>query len=406
MAGARASASGRAAGAPGGGSLATRPLRLALAGGGTGGHVVPGLHLLRDARARLGEQAFESVLWFGAGRAVERRARRDVEALLGPAATFRAVDLPLEPEGGGAPSTRALLLRTAPAARLARVALRAARCDVVCGLGGFTSLPVVLAARSLGIPVALLEINAVPGRATRWLAPLVHRVLHAWPATVPPRPRRRVGKPGKDRCIGPPLGPEFVAPPATLERRREGRRALGFDGDRPVLAVLGGSQGAAFLNRCVARAADALERAGIDVLHQVGPGRLAEAAAPSARYRPVEFVDRVERLLGAADLVLCRGGASTLAEVAAAGVPAVVVPYPHHRDGHQRANARALGDGVLVVEERDGDAELLRRVTALASDPRDRARRGALLRDAIPVDGARRLFDELALLSASRVSHD
>jgi UDP-N-acetylglucosamine--N-acetylmuramyl-(pentapeptide) pyrophosphoryl-undecaprenol N-acetylglucosamine transferase len=331
--------------------------------------------------------------------------RRGAEELLGPGVEFRGVDLPLEPAGGGAPSTFALLGRTGPATRVARRALRAARTQVVCGLGGFTSLPVVLAARSLGLPVALLEINAATGRATRWLAPLAHRVLHAWPATLPVA-GAGLGKADKHRCVGPPLGPEHAAPPYGARERSDARHELGFDRDRPLVVVLGGSQGARFLNRFIARNAAELVARGIAVLHQVGPGRLDEAGPGLPHYRATEFVDRVDHVLRAASLVLCRGGASTLAEVAAAAAPAIVVPYPHHKDAHQRANARALGDGVVVVEEHEGTEALFDRLIAFASDRAELERRGALLSAAVPRDGARRLFEELSLLSPAHVSHD
>ena len=206
---------------------------MALAGGGTGGHVQPGLHLLAHAQAQGLDLA--DVLWFQTGRGVEERAFGGFEERV-PWPVER-VSLRLEPEGGGAPGLARLARCTLPAVLAARRALARHGSDVLLGLGGFTCLPAVLAARSLGIPVALLEINAVAGRATRWLAPLAARVLHAWP---PARPSTR------HVFTGPPLGPEFALPPPAAAAAR---RALGFPEHIPLVLVLGGSQGAQSLNR-------------------------------------------------------------------------------------------------------------------------------------------------------------
>ncbi len=373
----------------------SRRLRLAFAGGGTGGHVVPGVHLLRFARTCDDALRPEGVLWFGAGRRTENRALRGLREFVDGG--FEKVDLVLEPPGGGAPRPVELLRRVTPAFRTARSALRRARSDVVCGLGGFTSLPVVLAAKSLGLPVALLEVNAVSGRATRWLAPLADKVFHAWPTSVPDH--------AKHDCVGPPLGPGFVAPPFDREARYAVKRELGFEGDRELLLVLGGSQGAHALNRIVRDRAEELLAQRLSILHQVGPGRDGEGRTKLAGYRSTEYLDGVDRVLRAADVVLTRGGASTLAEIGAAGTPAVVVPYPHHADRHQRRNALAIGGDVVVVEEAEGEEALLAALFATLHEVR-RGRPGVAASGRVPTHGARRLFDELRLLSAKRVSHD
>ncbi|MFM7296414.1 MAG: glycosyltransferase [Planctomycetota bacterium] len=129
-------------------------LRIALAGGGTGGHIVPGRHLLAQQPGHLAD-----VLWFCTGRPVEERAFAGIEADL-DGVSIERVALALEPDGGGAPRISGLALRTLPAVRAARAALRAHRSEVLVGLGGFTCLPSVLAARSLGIPVALISSSA------------------------------------------------------------------------------------------------------------------------------------------------------------------------------------------------------------------------------------------------------
>lgn len=385
-------------------------LRLALAGGGTGGHILPGLHLLAHAQAghaRL-PRALDDVLWFTSGRAVEDRVLRGA-LQQSPRIPFERVVLPLEPEGGGAPSRGALVLRTLPAVLCARRALVHHRSQVLLGLGGFTSLPAVLAARSLGIPVALLEINAQPGSATRWLSRSAERVLHAWPSTW----KRAIagGNPRRGdvhRWIGPPLSPAFTSrapgePHEVPETSARARAELGFQPARPLLLVLGGSQGSGALNRFMRTHAPALVADGLQVLHQTGPGKLAEAAASFSGYRAVEYLDPVAAALIAATLVLTRGGASTLAEIAALRRPAVVVPYPHHGDHHQERNAEELGLGVRIVSESRLGTALRQELTHLASDAgrEERERMSEALRAAVPLDGAARLYAELASIARS-----
>jgi UDP-N-acetylglucosamine--N-acetylmuramyl-(pentapeptide) pyrophosphoryl-undecaprenol N-acetylglucosamine transferase len=374
-----------------------RSLALAIAGGGTGGHVVPGLHLLdhlRRERAELGP-----VLWFGAGRTVEDRVFEGARKRLGPL-EFERVALELEPPGGGAPSLGRIVRRALPAARVAASSLREHRTRVVLALGGYTSLPAVLAARWLGIPAVLLEINAVRGKATRFLSPFARRVVHAWPASMPPLASR------KHVCFGPPLSTEFAEAPSDEAGAREARAALGFDPDRPLLLVLGGSQGALALNRFVRVYARSLAEHGIQVLHQVGPGRLEQGAEERPGVRVREYLDDVPRSLSAATVVLCRGGASTLAEVAALARPAFVVPYPHHPDRHQEANARSLGEGVEIVsEERLGPTFLAELETTLGTRGAERRERMArALERAVPRDGATRLAAEIRALAGAEES--
>ncbi len=378
-------------------NLGSRSLRLALAGGGTGGHIVPGLHLLADPRA---QTLIADVVWFQTGRAVEARVLAGAEQRLALAA-FERVTLSLEPDGGGAPGIARLLLHTLPAVLRARSALRKHRSQVLVGLGGFTSLPAVLAARSLGVPAVLLEINAHAGRATRWLAPCSARVLHAWKATLP------AVRNAHDVWIGPPLAPEFTTGEPNNETTLRARKELGFDPEKPLLVVLGGSQGARSLNAFVREHAAFFALNGLSVLHQVGPGRRGEAASEAAGYRVVEYVQEVAKVLCASSLVLCRGGASTLAEIGALRRPAWIVPYPHHQDRHQERNARELGRGVRIVDESELTLELARELLRLCG-PAGAPQRGEMARalaGVVPLHGAARMFDEVLELATHRTSH-
>jgi UDP-N-acetylglucosamine--N-acetylmuramyl-(pentapeptide) pyrophosphoryl-undecaprenol N-acetylglucosamine transferase len=376
----------------------TSALRLALVGGGTGGHLVPGLHVLEHARARGG---LADLVWFTSGREVEERVLGDLGARCAPTPARRVV-LELEPGGGGAPSRTRLVLRTPPAVMAARVALVKHKPDVLLALGGFTCLPAVIAARSLGIPVALLEINAARGAATRWLARFSARVFHAWPATVPEGARldAQIGF-GSHRLIGPPLAQAFTHGAPARAEVRAAREHLGFDPDRPLLLVLGGSQGALGLNRFVQRHAGVLLLGGLQVLHQTGPGRAAESAPLLPGYRAQEYIDPMHAALCAATLALTRGGASTLAEIAALCLPALVVPYPHHADRHQERNARSFGEGLRIVPEARLGPEQAFEIARLCSDTAEseRARMSAALEGSIPLDAAERLLDGLLELA-------
>lgn len=366
-----------------------RGLRLALAGGGTGGHITPGLRLVRQLAA---QQRLASVLWLAGDRRVDHRLLGDLPDVMRPVPA-RLLSLGIEGGRDRAPG-RTLQLRRMPAAvaRAAR-ALRESGAELLVGLGGYTSLPAVLAARSLGLPVVLVEVNAVLGGATRLLAPFAQRVCHAFPASMP---TGAAGRSGKHIISGPLVAPRGEAGHAAGRRAADGLlREHGLEPGRPVLLVLGGSQGAGALNRFVSEQLDALLSTGAQVLHQVGPGRIAEAAAGRERYAAFEFLDPVEPALEAADLVLARSGAATLAELAGFGLPSVLVPYPHAADDHQRLNAEQLGAAAVMLPESSLDPERALQIARLVGrEGREQRKRmsNELVRR-VPLDGARRVAD-------------
>jgi UDP-N-acetylglucosamine--N-acetylmuramyl-(pentapeptide) pyrophosphoryl-undecaprenol N-acetylglucosamine transferase len=248
---------------------------------------------------------------------------------------------------------------------MARRALQRHRSQALLGLGGFTALPSVLAARTLRIPVGLYEVNAVAGKATRKLGSFATGVFHAWPSSVaaPSDPKHQV--------IGPVVGPEFENPGSDAARAAA-RAELGFDPARPLMVVLGGSQGAGAINAFVGQHLDRLLAGGWQILHQVGPGKMDQVVesnpASAASYRANEYLGHMHRVLAAADFVLGRGGASTLAEIAVVGVPTWVIPYPHHADEHQAHNARMLGAGVRIVPEAKLGGDAAQELCRLALD--------------------------------------
>jgi UDP-N-acetylglucosamine--N-acetylmuramyl-(pentapeptide) pyrophosphoryl-undecaprenol N-acetylglucosamine transferase len=304
--------------------------RVCLVSGGTGGHLMPALVLARALRQR-GHEA----LLVTEGRDVER------EILQREAPELAEITLP-----GGRPSRFALALWLLRATVAARRLLRAHGVDCVVSTGGRPSLPVGLAAKSLGKPLFLLEQNAVTGRANRLLAPLARRIYRGLPAADG-------ASGGRALVTGTPLRPSLYR----LDRARA-RESLGLQAELPVVLVTGGSQGARALNEVVPAALCALPFA-VQVLHLAGVGgdervRRADAMAENGAVAQVRAVALdMDRMLGAADLVICRGGGTTVAELAAAGRPAVIVPYPHHRDRQQLRNAEVLmrSGAAVVVEE-------------------------------------------------------
>lgn len=338
--------------------MTDRQVSVVLAAGGTAGHLEPAL-ALADALRRAAPDLTVTVL--GTTRGLETR--------LVPARGYRLVTIPAVPlprRPGRALLT--VLPRLARAVRAAARVLVQTRADVVVGFGSYAALPAYLAARRAGIPVVVHESNPLPGLGNRVGARLTGHVHTAVPGT--PLPHATV--------TGIPLRRSIT----TLDRaagRASARQFFGLDPDRPVLLVTGGSQGARRLNTAAAGAAARLSAAGFGLLHVTGPAAAGLAgvgpdgagldgagAGPVVVELPagvvrVDYVDRMDLAYAAADLVLCRAGSTTCAEVSAVGLPAVFVPLPHG-NGEQARNAAPLvsaGAALLVP-----DAELTADVVA------------------------------------------
>lgn len=374
------------------------PLRLALAGGGTGGHLTPALQLLDRL---IDTVQLESVLWFTTGRPVEDRVLDGWESRL-PGVRCKRVVLPLENHAYGAPSRAALLMRSPRAFWQARRALVEHQSQVLLGTGGYVCLPAALAARSMRARLMLLEVNASAGSATRWLSPLAYRVLHAFDASLPN------GAPllPKHRRTGPPLGRELETGPARGAEREQLLSEYGLDASRPLLWVTGGSQGAASLNGFLQNHAQELIDGGFAILHQVGPDRLSEVVQglPSEAYAAREFVQPGVRPMRCARVALTRGGAATLAECAALRLPSVVVPYPHHADDHQAKNALALYGGAEIVREGALGPRTVQRLLELGRDDAAHAHMAEACERALPWGGASRIASELVSAAARQAS--
>lgn len=314
------------------------PLALIMAGG-TGGHVFPALALARELRARRWR-----VLWLG--------TRKGMEARLVPPENIELEWLSVSGlRGKGALVWLGAPLLLARALLQAIAVMRRRRPAVVVGLGGFVAGPGGVAAWLLRRPLLIHEQNAIAGFTNRCLARLARRVLTAFPASFAPGVRAQV--------IGNPVRADIAALPPPSQRFAGRTQAV-------RLLVLGGSQGAARLNAIVPFAlARVGTRIGFDVRHQSGTRWLDVAqrnyaeAGVSARVQP--FIEDMAEAYGWADLVICRAGALTVSELTAAGVGAILVPFPAATDDHQTRNADFLvGQGAAVmIEERQLSAESL-----------------------------------------------
>ncbi len=338
-----------------------------IAGGGTAGHVVPGLAVARALVDR--GHPPESIHWVGSQRGSEGRmvAGAGFEATLLPG---RGIQRKLTAENLGA----AWGLTRAGGQALSLVRRR--RPAVVLAMGGWASVSCALAAVAQGVPVVVAEQNAVPGAANRLVGRFAKASAVPFPGT--PLPRAVV--------TGNPVRAEILSVDRSPAGRAAARAALGLPEGRRVVAVFGGSLGALRLNNAVVGALEAW--AGRDdpaVRHVVGErdwslvtGRVGELPAGGVFYQPVRYDDQRELSLAAADLAVSRAGGNTVAELAAVGLPSVLVPLPGAPGDHQTANARHLSDVDAAVLVADADLTAARFVAEVDGLLGDEARLAAM----------------------------
>jgi UDP-N-acetylglucosamine--N-acetylmuramyl-(pentapeptide) pyrophosphoryl-undecaprenol N-acetylglucosamine transferase len=296
---------------------------------------------------------------------------------------FRVAGFPRRP---GPQLLRALALAAAAPLACLRILARR-RPDVVLGGGGYVGGPMVLAAWLRRIPAALTEADAHLGLANRLASPFVRRIFLAYPGSGASAKARVVGRPI-------PAGENAVS-------REDARRKLGLPQDGPVVLVFGGSQGARTLNEA---AVDAWGAAGPAVLHLSGERDYGELRARVTRddYVLAPFIDDFGAALAAADLVVSRAGGSVW-EVAAAGRPAILVPYPHATSNHQLKNAEYFeraGGARIVLDERARE-EVPALVAELLAEPDVRKRMSDAMRAAAKPDAADQIADELVALATA-----
>ncbi|MHB1534699.1 MAG: UDP-N-acetylglucosamine--N-acetylmuramyl-(pentapeptide) pyrophosphoryl-undecaprenol N-acetylglucosamine transferase, partial [Acidimicrobiales bacterium] len=326
-------------------NLAGAGVYAVVAGGGTGGHVLPAIAIARAMQA--GGHPAPTIHFLGSRRGMERR--------LVPEAGFPITLLPgrgVERRLGlaAAGAVLGLVLATAQAVIL----LARLRPRVVVSVGGYASLPGALAALVWRIPLVIQEQNSVPGAANRLVGRFAKACAVSFAGTPLPR----------SVLTGNPVRPELQGVDRSPSGRAAARREMGLPAEGALVAVAGGSLGARRINEATLGLAAAwAERPGVAIRHVVGErdfdglhARAPQAVPGGLVYQQVRFEDRMDRLYAAADVAVQRAGAGTVFELAAAGVPAILVPLPGAPGDHQSFNARQLaGAGAAVVV---ADAEL------------------------------------------------
>ena len=342
------------------------------AGGGTGGHLYPGLAVAR----KLGELKKSATLVFAcSSRAIDRRILDPLGFAVVPQPIL---PMPRSPRGWGK-----FVEAWVASRKLARRMLNDIKPTAVLGLGGFAAAAMVKQAASMRIPSALLNPDAVPGVANRLLARRVDAVFTQFESTAQcfaPRTRAKV------RVVGCPIRDSLIGAdkPSAL-------RELKLRGDRLTLLVNGGSLGAESINRVLAMLSEQLcaFEDTWQILHVTGPNKASGddlRCSNSIHVSTLEYCPRMELAYACADLAIGRGGASSVAELAATGTPAIILPYPHHKDRQQLLNARELADngGAIVVEDRSDPRQtaedMTRTLIPLLGDPQNlkRMRQAAL----------------------------
>lgn len=356
-------------------------MRVMITGGGTGGHTSPAVAIVDELRRRDPQLM---VQWVGKAGAIEERVAQRAEI------PFRGVP------AAGWPRSRSprrlwvalvMLVGYLKAAML----VRSFGPQVVVGVGGYVSLPLLLAAQHAGIPTVLHEQNSRLGMANRLLARRCARLLLSYPETLGNYPRDRA------ELVGNPVRPGFVNPPA----QAEARATLGIPGDMPVVLVVGGSQGARTMNEAMASAVHLFSKGEVCILWMTGKGgdEAAQAAADRAEVpvRVYPFIDDMVTTCAAADLIVSRAGASSTAEIAALGKASILVPYPFATDNHQEQNARAFEVAGAAVVLLDSDCTAVRLSDEIRTLIEDSPRREAM------AQAARKLAKPLAAEQVAEV---
>jgi UDP-N-acetylglucosamine--N-acetylmuramyl-(pentapeptide) pyrophosphoryl-undecaprenol N-acetylglucosamine transferase len=354
-------------------------LKVVIACGGTGGHLFPGIAVAETLKSRGHE-----VLLLISEKAVDREASAKYGGL-----RFESIEAVAKPPTLSV-KMLSFLWRVWKTAGSCKRLLKSQGTDVVLGMGGFTSLPPVYAGHKLGLKTFIHDSNAHPGRANVMTSRFCTQVFLGMEAASRFFPNRETV------ITGTPLRAEMV----NLPSREEGAAAFGLDPTRPVLLVMGGSQGAKKLNDLAAESA-ALFKGEIQVLHIAGSldyDRVKSAVGNREAYHVVGFCDQMALAYAASDLILARSGASSLTEIAHAGLPSILVPYPYSADDHQVRNAEVFSNAgaAELVHERDLDApKLAKLASGILNDLQTREGMAKAARALDTPDAATRICDAI-----------
>ncbi len=357
-------------------------MRLVIAGGGTGGHLFPGLALAEEITARGGE-----VLFVGCGRKIEELVLSDVPFQV---KTLSAEGLLGRPFLKKISASFKMLISFSKALNI----LRSFRPQGVFGVGGYASVPTILAAKVLRLPCAIHEQNSIPGLANRLLGRLVSKIFVSFPSTDRYFPMKKVifsGNPVRRKVLEP--------------RQRE-HQGLG-------LLITGGSQGARALNRLMLKIIPELFKrfSNLFVIHQTGFQDKELVVSTYEKHgihvKVYPFIQDMAWAYAQADLVICRAGATTIAELCALGKPAIYIPFPYATHGHQEKNAKILvehGAGLMFREKDLSPEELLEAASWLLRDREKRQKMAKAAKNLFPKNALEIIISEMeALLTGAYV---
>lgn len=355
-------------------------LNILIAGGGTGGHLFPGVAVAEELRRRV---RGVTVSFVGTERGIEARV------LPKQGETLDVLDV--TPLKGKTPLELLKSLARLPGAYSKAMSILAERKpDLVLGVGGYASGPMLLAAWSKGIPTAILEQNALLGMTNRVLAPLVGRAYLTFDGTAASFGDRA-------RVVGNPVRRAFVDATRLAQTDPEG-----FEARAKKILIIGGSQGAKKLNETLPTVLAALDLPGIEIVHQTGAAMQAEVAAKydalGVRAEVVPFIDDMARAYATSMLVIARAGATTLAELTAVGRPSILIPYPFAADDHQAKNAEELaraGAAIAIREDQLDEDTLRRALEGLVVSPERRRTMATAARRLGRPDAAAAIVDDL-----------
>ena len=365
-------------------------MKVLISGGGTGGHIFPAVAIANAVKRRNPDA---QILFVGA------EGRMEMERV--PAAGYDIVGLPV----AGFDRKRlwrniGVLIKLYRSMRRAKKVLREFRPDVAVGVGGYASGPMLKEAQKNGIPTLIQEQNSYAGVTNKLLAAKANRICVAYDGMERFFPADSIVKTGN------PVRKDIVS--STLSRE-DAKRELGFNPNRPLVLVVGGSLGARTINDSMKVAAPALLESGAAILWQTGKNYAAECQETektinNANLKAVPFVSRMDLAYRAADVVVSRAGASTISELQLVGAPAILVPSPNVAEDHQRKNAEALAkrDAAIMILDRDCRTSLLEAVTTLLRDKKRRDTLSANVKAMAMENSDERIVDELIKLTTDK----
>lgn len=361
---------------------ANRPIRVLVSGGGTGGHIFPALSIANAVRRRHPDA---EILFVGA------LGRMEMERV--PAAGYEIIGLPV----AGFDRKRLwrnfkVLVKLFKSMCIARKVLRDFRPDIAIGVGGYASGPMLKAAQKAGVPTLLQEQNSYAGVTNKLLAQKAKTICVAYEEMDRFFPSDRIVMTGN------PVRKEIAE---ASQERGEAKKALGFDAEKPLLLVVGGSLGARTINESLEAALPQIVSSGVNVMWQTGKS-YAERCLPVAekyegKVKAMPFISDMAGAYSAADLVVARAGAATISELQLLGAPAVLVPSPNVAEDHQRKNAQALveREAAVMVLDADAPTQLGDTVISLMADASRRDLLGANAAKMAQRESDERIADEI-----------